>query len=345
MNSSEQVLDFRSDTFTKPGDGMRQAMAQAHVGDDVFGEDPTVVELEHRTAEMFGRQAALFVPSGTMANLIGLALHCQRGHEVILERRTHSFAHEVGGGSALLGVLFHQLDNPQGYLSISDIKQALRPIDIHAPISRLLVVENTANLCGGKIVPIDHLRGLRRFTQEKGLKLHLDGARIWNASVKSGVALSEWGQEADSLSCCLSKGLGCPVGSLIIGDEEDMQRARWLRKMLGGGMRQAGVLAACGLYALDHHIDRLVEDHAMASELAEGLSQILDDRFHVERPDTNILIINTDSAESTDATVTAWKKAGILCLGLGDTTIRLVTHLDLPKNAAAEALQRIRKLS
>ena len=344
MTTFDGVLDFRSDTFTRPGPGMRHAMAQATVGDDVFGEDPSVNELERTVAARFGRQAAVFVPSGTMANLIGLALHCQRGDEVIMERRTHSFAHEVGGGSALLGILFHPIDNAQGYLSVADVQKALRPIDVHAPISRLLVVENTANLCGGKIVPIEDLRRLRTFSKDKGLRLHLDGARIWNASVASGVPLSDWAAEANSLSCCLSKGLGCPVGSLIIGDEADMHKARWLRKMLGGGMRQAGILAACGLYAIERHVQRLAKDHQCATELALGLESLLDERFRVEGPETNILILHTDSPQTTEETVAAWKQAGILCFGLGGTTIRLVTHLDLPEDAAAEALRRIRHL-
>ncbi|MBN2497652.1 MAG: aminotransferase class I/II-fold pyridoxal phosphate-dependent enzyme [Deltaproteobacteria bacterium] len=335
------MLDFRSDTFTRPSPGMREAMARAEVGDDVFREDPTVAELERRAAGLFGREAALLVPSGTMANLIGIALHCGRGDEVILERRTHSFAHEVGGAAALLGAVFHPLDAPSGILSVESIRSAIRPADVHEPISRLVVMENTANLCGGKVVDLEHLRAVGSLCRDRGLGLHLDGARIWNASVASGTPLSDYAAEVDSLSCCLSKGLGCPVGSLVIGDEPDIERARWIRKMLGGGMRQAGVLAACGLYALENHLDRLADDHALAAELAEGLGEVLDERFRVDPPQSNMVLVHTDCLETCERAVAGWAALGILCLALSDTTIRLVTHMDLSPDAASRAVARL----
>jgi len=341
MADPDADLDFRSDTFTKPGPGMRRAMAAAEVGDDVFREDPTVAALERRVAELFGREAALFVPSGTMANLIGMGLHCGRGDEVLMERRTHSFAHEVGGGAALLGILFHPLDGPAGYLEPALLEPAIRASDVHQPISRLAVVENTANLCGGKVVPIQTLRALRALTAERGLALHLDGARIWHAAEATGVALSAWAAEVDSLSCCLSKGLGCPVGSLVIGDEAAMDRARWLRKMLGGGMRQAGVLAACGLYALEHNLPRLGEDHREAAELARGLASVLPAGYRVQPPESNMVIVHSPDADENRRTIARWAELGIRCFAVSATSIRLVTHMDLPADAAAEAVRRI----
>ena len=341
MSLENTVLDFRSDTFTRPSAGMREAMARAEVGDDVFREDPTVNRLEARVAELFGRDASLFVPSGTMANLLGLALHCQRGDEVLMERRTHSFVHEVGGGAALLGVMFNILDSPDGILTPEQVKGAIRHRDVHEPVSKLLVMENTVNLTGGRVVDLDRLLALRRLARERGMRLHMDGARIWHASVAGGTSLEAYGAAVDTLSCCLSKGMGCPVGSLVIGDAADMDRARWLRKMLGGGMRQAGVLAACGLYALDHNLPRLHEDHAQAAELAHGLRRVLDDRFLVQEPETNILLVHTDGPSTTEAAFAAWGDLGILCLPVSDTALRLVTHLDIPPGGAAEAVRRV----
>lgn len=344
MSLADAVLDFRSDTFTKPTAAMRQAMLNAEVGDDVFEEDPTTKALEEKTAALFGREAALFVPSGTMANLIGLALHCERGDEVIMERRTHSFAHEVGGGAALLGVVFNTLDSPDGVLTVEQVEAAIRTENVHHPVSRLVIIENTINLAGGRVVPLERIRQFREMTLKRNMRLHMDGARIFNASIASGVSFKDYAATVDTLSCCLSKGLGCPVGSLVIGDRPLIKKARWLRKMLGGGMRQAGILAACGIYALDNHIFRLKEDHQQAQDLAEGLKNVLDARYQVQDPETNILLIRTDSKPTTDSTLSAWSKIGILALPLNPTTIRLVTHLDVPPGGAKEAVKRIKEL-
>lgn len=335
------VLDFRSDTVTRPGPAMREAMARAEVGDDVFGDDPTVRRLEERVAALFGREASLFVPSGTMGNLISIGIHCRQGDEVILERRTHSFVHEVAGGSAIFGVSFQPFDSPDGILSPEQVIGAVRPDDIHEPISRLVIVENTANLAGGRIVSIERLRALRAAARERGLKLHMDGARVWNAAVATGTPLVDYAREVDTLMCCLSKGLGCPVGSLIVGDLADVERARRLRKMLGGGMRQVGVVAACGLHALDHHIERLAEDHEAARDLARGLRSVLDDRHAVEDPETNILLVRTRDRSTTAETLRRLEERRILALPLSDTAIRFVTHLDLPAGAAGEAAERL----
>ncbi len=341
MSAGLPVLDFRSDTVTRPGPAMRKVMAEAEVGDDVFEEDPTVNRLEDRVAELFGREKALFVPSGTMANLIAIAVHCRRGEEVLLERRTHSFVHEAAGAAALFGIQLTPLDNPEGMLGPAQVLAAVRPDDIHEPRTRLVVVENTANLAGGRVVPLARLQQLRRLTRERELRLHLDGARLWNAAAASGTPLSAYAAEVDSLMACLSKGLGCPVGSLIAGDRAFVAEARRLRKMLGGGMRQAGVLAACGLYALDHHLERLSEDHAMAAELAQELRRSLDGRHRVQEPETNILLLHTDGPATTQETLRRFEGAGILALALSDTMIRLVTHLDLPRDAAREVGRRL----
>lgn len=343
MSLDKTILDFRSDTVTKPTLAMRQAMANAEVGDDVIQEDPTVNLLEEKIAKLFGREASLFVPSGTMANLIGIAVHCDRGSEVILERRTHSFAYEVGGGPALLGVGFKVINSASGIISIQEVESAIRPVDIHQPISRLVILENTVNIAGGKVVSLEHIKNMRALTQKHNMRLHIDGARIWNASIASGVLLSDYAAQVDTMSCCLSKGLGCPVGSLVIGDTETINRARYIRKMLGGGMRQVGVLAACGLYAIEHNIERLAEDHLAAKELANGLQNILDGRHRVDNPETNIVLVHTDSKSTTESTHKDWTEKGILCFALGDRLIRLVTHQDLPKDAAKEVIRRIGK--
>jgi len=343
MSLENARLDFRSDTFTKPSTGMREAMAKAEVGDDVFREDPTVKELEERIAEIFSREASMLVPSGTMANLIGIALHCQRGDEVIMERRAHSFAHEVGGGAALLGVLFNVLDSPDGIITPEQVQGVIRHRDVHEPISRLVVLENTINLAGGRLVPLEHIQSFHQLTRERGMRVHMDGARIWNASVAGGTPLPEYAGAVDTLSCCLSKGMGCPVGSLVIGDSADIERARWYRKMLGGGMRQAGVLAACGLYAIEHNLPRLEDDHAQAAELAAGLRRVLDGRHRVQEPETNILMVHTDGQATTEETLTTWYRLGIMALPLSDTMIRLVTHIDVPPGGAAEAIRRLEK--
>ncbi len=327
------TLDFRSDTFTKPSAGMRKAMADAEVGDDVFREDPSLIGLEAETAELFGREAALFVPSGTMANLIGIALHCGRGDEVVMEKRTHSFSYETGGLSALLGVVASTVHCDTGILEVDALEAAIRGGDVHWPNTRLAIVENTANLVGGVVVSLDHTKALKTLCDSRGLALHMDGARIWNAAAASGTSLEEFAASVSTLSCCLSKGLGCPVGSLIVGDRDQIEKARWQRKMLGGGMRQAGVLAAAGHYALKHHLPRIGEDHQMARRVAAALRLVYGDRVRVEEPASNMVRLHTTSSEETPRLVENWKAKGILAFQLGPKMIRLVTHMDLPENA------------
>jgi threonine aldolase len=241
-------------------------------------------------------------------------------------------------------VVFNTLDSPDGILTVEQVEAAIRKEDVHHPVSRLVIIENTINLAGGRVVPLDRIRQFREMTLKRNMRLHMDGARIWNASIASGVSFKDYAATVDTLSCCLSKGLGCPVGSLVIGNAPQIKKARWLRKMLGGGMRQAGFLAACGIHALDNHIFRLKEDHQQARDLAAGLKQVLDTRYQVQPPETNILLIRTDSKETTDSTLSAWAKTNVLALPLNDTTIRLVTHMDVPPEGGREAVKRIKEM-
>ncbi len=327
-------LDFRSDTVTQPTAAMRKAMHDAPVGDDVLEEDPTVNRLEALVAERFQREAALFVPSGTMANLIAVALHVPRGGEVICERRTHTFKYEAGGGSALFGASFWTLDCDRGYLSPTDIHAAVRADDIHCPRSKLVIVENTANLAGGVVVDLATLTSLTDAAHQHGMALHLDGARIWNASIAAATPLHDFGRAVDTLSCCLSKGLGCPAGSLFVGNRDAILEARRMRKMLGGGMRQVGILAAAGIYALENHFDRIADDHALAKEVANVLRARFDNRYRVQEPQTNIVLLHTENEAATEEAMNRLTKAGVLCFALRSTLIRLVTSLALPHDAA-----------
>jgi threonine aldolase len=335
------LLDFRSDTVTRPDEGMRRAMAAAEVGDDVFGEDPTVARLEERVAALFGREAALLVPSGTMANLIAVGLHCRRGDEAILERRTHTFGHETGGIAGLLGVMPSVVDCAEGWLGLEALAAAIHEEDIHHPRTRLAVVENTANLAGGLVVPLAHLSALAGLCRARGLALHCDGARIWNAAAASGTPLADYGAVVDTLACCLSKGLGCPAGSLLVGDRAHIGEARRLRKMLGGAMRQAGVLAAAGLHALDVFLPRLAEDHQAARRLAHALRLVLDESCQVQEPESNIVLVRTLEPGLTTLLLARWEIRGIRALALDEATIRLVTHHDLPADAPEQVRERL----
>jgi threonine aldolase len=336
-----ETLDFRSDTVTRPDAAMRRAMAAARVGDDVFGEDPTVRELEERVAGLFGREAALLMPSGTMANLVAVGIHAGRGDEAVLERRTHTFFHEAGGMSSLMGVAAFPVDCPEGWLTADALEAARRPDNVHFPRTRLAIVENTANLAGGRVVPATELARLRAACRTGGTALHLDGARIWNAATTSNLGLGDYGALADTLSCSLCKGLGCPVGALLVGDRAHVEAGRRLRKMLGGGMRQAGILAAAGLHALDVWLPRLAEDHALASRVALTLRFLLDESVQVQEPETNIILLHTGSPEFTRHLLEGWESRGVRALALGPTCIRLVTHHDLPEDAAFQLETRL----
>ena len=326
-----RIVDLRSDTLTKPTAAMRAAMAAAEVGDDVFHEDPTVHALEARAAELAGKEAALFVPSGTMANLIACKLHTQPGDEVILERTSHLYRYEAGGFAAYCGVSVALLDGERGLLAPAQIDGAIRLSDVHQPRSRLLWLENTHNAGGGSCWPLDQLAAVVAAGRAHGLAVHLDGARVWNACVAQGVPLATIAAHVDALSFCFSKGLGCPVGSVLIGDRAFVEAARRVRKQLGGGMRQVGVLAAAALHALDHHVARLAEDHANARLLADGLDGLAG--LRVRRPvETNIVLLDTSAARLGPMEVVGTLiGAGVRCLPMNATTVRLVTHLDVSR--------------
>lgn len=316
------VFDFRSDTVTRPTNDMRQAMLAADVGDDVWGDDPTVNRLQAVAAERLGYEAGLFAPSGTQTNLIALMTHCQRGDEYLVGQDAHTYKYE-GGGAAVLGSIQPQpLDNEaDGSIALARLRKAVKPADAHFARTRLLALENTI---GGKVLPADYVKAATDWAHGANLATHLDGARLWNAAVYQGVSPAEIARGFDSVSICLSKGLGAPVGSLLLGSRDFIAAAKRWRKMLGGGMRQAGVLAAAGLYALDHHIDRLADDHANAVRLATGLSGL--PGIHADTPQTNILFVDVDEAIA-DAFAQHLAKHGVLISGT--TQQRWVTHLDV----------------
>jgi threonine aldolase len=333
-----RTIDLRSDTVTRPSAAMRRAMAEAEVGDDVFGEDPTVHALETRAAELAGKEAALFVPSGTMANLIACKLHTQPGDEVILERTSHLYRYEGGGFAAYAGVSVALLDGERGLLAPAQVHAAIRLHDVHQPRSRLLWLENTHNAGGGSCYPLDQLKAVVEAGRNEGLAVHLDGARVWNACIAQTIPLTTIAEHFDSLSFCFSKGLGCPVGSVLIGPRAFVHDARRVRKMLGGGMRQAGVLAAAALHALEHHRARLADDHANAARLADGLDGLAG--LRVRRPvESNIVLLDTSASRFTPMELVGTLiGAGVRCLPMNATTVRLVTHLDVDRDDVEHAV-------
>ncbi len=285
-----KMIDLRSDTITKPTESMRRAMASAEVGDDVFGEDPTVVRLEELAAERLGKEAALFVASGTMGNLVSQLVHCNRGEEVILGDEAHIFTSEQAGASTLGGISLRIVPNqPDGKIRPEDIVAAIRPEDAHCPKTRLVALENTHNRCNGHPLEVDYMNTIGELAKKFGLKFHVDGARIFNAAVALGVTAKELVKEADSIQFCLSKGLGAPVGSMVCGSLAFVKEARRARKVLGGGMRQAGVLAAAGIVALTENVDRMADDHENARKLAEGLAELDGISIDPEKIKTNII--------------------------------------------------------
>ncbi|NWG04805.1 MAG: low-specificity L-threonine aldolase [Syntrophaceae bacterium] len=340
-----KFIDLRSDTVTRPTPAMRQAMFEAEVGDDVFGEDPTVNTLQEKVAGLLRKEAALFVPSGTMANQISIKSHTQPGDEVIIESSSHSYNFEGGAGAALSGIQFHCLKGARGILDPSQIEEAIRPDDHHFPVTKLVCLENTHNRGGGTIYPLEKMAEIYRIAQSKGLFVHLDGARLWNASIATGIHPHEYAQWADSVSVCLSKGLGAPIGSLVAGTKSFIHRVHRFRKMFGGGMRQVGLMAAAGIYALDHHLERLKEDHQNAKRLAVGLKELKGISIEPKHVETNIVIFDITETGMTGAQVAeATKKEGILIHAFSKTQIRLVTHLDVSDGDIEEALKAFEKI-
>ncbi|MDU9416416.1 low-specificity L-threonine aldolase [Pseudomonas sp. zfem005] len=314
------VIDLRSDTVTQPTPGMRDAMQAAPLGDDVYGEDPTVNRLEATLAERLGFEAALFVPTGTMSNLLGLMAHCERGDEYIVGQQAHTYKYE-GGGAAVLGSIQPQPVDGEadGSLDLAKVEAAIKQDDFHFARTRLLALENTMQ---GKVLPLAYLAAAREMTRRRGLALHLDGARLYNAAVKLGVDAGEITQHFDSVSVCLSKGLGAPVGSVLCGSAALIAKARRLRKMVGGGMRQAGLLAAAGLYALDHQVQRLADDHANATRLGAGLSEL---GYSVEPVQSNMVYV--DLGSQAPAVKAFMAERGIVLSAA--PRLRMVTHLDV----------------
>ena len=330
------MIDLRSDTVTRPTQAMRQAMFEAPLGDDVFGEDPTVNRLEEYVAELLGTEAALYAPSGTMCNQIGVFVSTNRGDEVLLHEGAHVLNYEAGAPALLSGVQIRPLPGEGGIITPDAIRAAVRPENVHFPRPRLLCLENTHNTAGGKVFPLEDFVAVAAAAREMGLRVHLDGARLFNAQAATGIPAREWCAHADTVSVCSSKGLGAPVGSLIAGDGETIQEARRARKAFGGGMRQAGVIAAGSLYAFEHHTDRLYEDHERAKKLAVGLREA---GYRVEPPETNIVIVEVEEA---DLFLQALAREGVLATPRTSGSVRFCTHLDVGDGEIETAIEAAR---
>lgn len=339
MINMKKFIDFRSDTVTRPTKEMEEAMFSARVGDDVFGEDPTVNALEAKLAAMFGMEAAMFTPSGVMANQIAIKVHTQPGDEVVCDKLAHIYHYEGGGVAFNSGASVRLLEGDYGRFTAEQVRANINnPDDVHHPLTRLVVVENTCNKGGGSIWDIREIQKIRQVVTEKQLKFHLDGARIFNALAETGEHPADYGALFDSVSICLSKGLGAPVGSVLMGDTDFIYRARRVRKVMGGAMRQIGYLAAAGIYALDNHLDRLKKDHHRAKILARHLEQ----QPYVEKviaPQTNIVIFHLSQGLNELDFLNKLKEAGILAVPFGRGVIRMVTHLDISETDLEAALK------
>jgi len=334
------VVDLRSDTVSRPTPAMRRAMADADVGDDVYGEDPTVRDLEQETAALLGKEAALFVPSGTMSNQIGLSLLAGRGTRVVVESGSHIVKYEAGAAAALWGITLHPVPGDRGRISPEQIDAAVSPEDVHVAPVRAVVAENTHNRAGGAPWPRETLDAFTGRAAERGLSVHVDGARLWNAAAAAGVPPADLVRGADTVSVCFSKGLGAPVGSALVASAENVARGRFLRKQLGGGMRQAGIVAAGALFALRHHRERLVEDHARASRLGRALEELGVTVLPVE---TNLIVADLGGADSA-AVTRALGDRGILVGDLGNGGVRLVTHIDVDDDGVERAIAALREV-
>jgi len=340
----KKPIDLRSDTITKPSDGMRKAMYNAEVGDDVFKEDPTINKLEEYVAELLGKEAALYVPSGTMANQICLNVLTDPGDEVICELDAHIFNYESGSPAKLSGIQLMPVKGKLGVLTAGEVEPLIRPKDAyHMPRTKVIEVENTHNRAGGTIWPMENIIELKHLANKYNLYYHLDGARMWNASVVTGISVKEYASHFDSVSCCLSKGLGAPVGSMVAGNKDFIKEAFRIRKSFGGGMRQAGILAAAGLYALENNIERLNEDHRRAKYLAERINEISNLEINMEAVQTNILLFKPLRTNVVDA-LNKCKDAGLLLTPGTVDTLRAITHLDVNDDDVEKAAEILTKL-
>jgi threonine aldolase len=337
------MIDLRSDTVTRPTPAMRKAMAEAEVGDDVYREDPTIRRLEDKAAELLGMEAALFVPTGSMGNEVAVIVQCRPGDEVILDSHSHIMNYEMGAMAAFGGVMPHPVTGERGFPTAEQVEGAIRPPVYYNCRTRLVCLENTHNMQGGGIYPRERFQAVLRTARERGLAIHLDGARLFNASIASGVPARDLARGTDSVMVALSKGLAAPAGSLLAGSEDFIQEAVRVRKRLGGGMRQVGILAAAGIVALDFMIDRLAEDHAHARLLAEGLAQIPGFEIDPSQVETNIVIFRTRLMAAQDL-ADRFRSEGVLCLCWSADQIRMVTHLDVSREAILKAIDIARRM-
>jgi threonine aldolase len=343
---TDSWIDLRSDTVTRPTPGMRAAMANAEVGDDVFGEDPTVIRLQERVAALLGKEAALFVPSGTMSNQICLKAQTQPGDELICESTCHVYNFEAGGPAVLSSVTCRTLEGEYGILDVGQLEDKIRRVDDHLVRTRVIALENTHNRGGGRVYPLEKIRAISTWAHANSLIMHLDGARLWNAMVATGIPAAEWCRHFDSVSVCFSKGLGAPIGSALAGSREFIIRARRVRKLFGGGMRQAGVIAAAALFSLDHHIERLAEDHLHARVIAQAITDTPGLRLDPPEVETNLVWFEVDPELGSAKDIAArLKQKGIWVQPVGGHTIRVCTHLDVSAAQAERAAETIRKLA
>ena len=340
-----KIVDLRSDTVTQPTPEMREAIANASLGDDVFGEDPTVNRLEEMAAEKLGKEGAVLVSSGTQGNLTAILSHCQRGDEVILGDKSHSYLYEAGGVSAFGGVHVRTVPTAEdGSLDALDIEGAIRSENQHFPHTALVCMENTHNLTGGRPLGLGKIGAVAKVAEAHELPMHLDGARLFNASVALGMEASELTKPFDSVTFCLSKGLSCPVGSVLCGSEEFIYKARRIRKALGGSMRQAGIIAAAGIVALDTMIDRMAEDHVNARSIAEGLAEIPGLHLDLERVQTNMIMVDVEKEFPNGGVTAALKEKGVLALDRGGGNLRLVTHYGIDEADVGQTVEAFRSI-
>lgn len=339
----ESVIDLRSDTVTRPTPAMRAAIVAAEVGDDVFGEDPTVNRLQDKVAAILGKEAALFVPSGTMSNQICVKAHTQPGDEMLCEANCHIYVNEAGAPAALSGVTCRTIEGDYGILDVSQLLDKIRPVNDHQVRTRLVVLENTHNRGGGRVYPLEKIVAISSWARRHGLIIHLDGARLWNAMVATGVSAEEWARNCDSVSVCFSKGLGAPIGSALAGSREFITRAKRIRKMLGGGMRQAGMAAAGALFALENHVNRLAEDHRNAQVIAQAVADTPGLLLDPPEVETNLVFFEVDPDLGSAKDVAAILKGrGLLVQLPGPQTVRACTHLDVSSVQAERAAEIIR---
>ena len=338
------MIDLRSDTITRPTPGMRKAMYEAEVGDSVYGEDPTVRALEERTAELLGKEAAMFMPSGTMSNQVAVRCQTEPGDEIIMDYKTHVHYYEVGATAALSGVSCRMIHGKRGIFSAAALETAIRPLNIHYPVAKLVCIENTHNKGGGAIWPLATIAAVERHARKSGLRMHMDGARLWHAAVATGISERDYAQPFDTVSVCFSKGLGAPIGSALAGDATLLCRAERFRKQFGGGMRQAGIVAAGALYALEHQRERLADEHANARALAEGLASLPGFEIDPGLVETNIVNFRLTKRPALQF-CEALKMEGILMFTTSMDTVRAVTHCDVSADDIASVLRKVARIA